>query len=462
MAPEPLSPFMDAFALGDGEELVGDIVDVYKQWKDSPHRTREGLLASLGDVRGVYVPSLYQVSYGPDGTISSVEPDRVVSRRVLKTLEGAPFPREPVIPLIPPIHDRAVVEIFRGCTQGCRFCQAGMLYRPVREREMESVEAMARDILERSGYDEVSLVSLSSADYSRIIDLVKRLLKESPCGARVSLPSLRVDSFSVGLAEMIGGSAKSGLTLAPEAGTQRMRDAINKKVTEDEVKEAAKAAFAAGYSHIKLYFMIGLPKETDEDVLGIARLAQIVRQIGRDAGRWPTVVVSVSGFVPKPHTPFQWEAAVMPEELARRQRLLRGALRGPGLEYRYHEADLTQLEAVFARGDRRLAEPLEAAFRKGLRFDAWPDQFSASAWRDVFAECGVDITYYAHRERGADEVLPWDHLSSGVSKSFLWAEREKSLSLLTTPDCRSGECCACGVCPDLGVSVSLAKGGGQS
>ena len=461
MAPEPLSPFIDAFALGDGEDLVGDIVDTYKRWKRAPGRTREGLSQELAQIHGVYVPSLYEVSYSPDGTISSIVPDKVVQRRVLPSLEAAPFPNQPLIPLIPPIHDRAVVELFRGCTQGCRFCQAGMLYRPVREREMETVEAMARDILERSGYDEVSLVSLSSADYSRITDLVRKLLVENSCGARVSLPSLRVDSFSVGLAELMGGSAKSGLTLAPEAGSQRMRDVINKKVTEEEVMEAAKAAFAAGYSHIKLYFMIGLPGETDEDVLAIARLAQKVRQIGRDYGRRPTVVVSVSGFVPKPHTPFQWEPAVVPEELGRRQRLLRGSLRGPGLEYRYHEADVTQLEAVFARGDRRLAPALEMAFQKGLRFDAWPDRFDAAAWREVFAECGIDVEFYAHRERTEDEVLPWDHLSSGVRKSFLWTERQRSRERQLTVDCRTGPCSLCGVCPDLDVSRSLAKGGEQ-
>lgn len=460
MAPEPLSAFIDAFALGDGEELVGDIVDVYKSWRKSG-QPRERLLSMLAEVQGVYVPSRYQVEYKPDGTIAAITPDRVVRRRVLPSLEGAPFPRDPIIPLIPPIHDRAMVEVFRGCTQGCRFCQAGMLYRPVREREMGTAGALARDILERSGYDEVSLVSLSSADYSRIEDLVKDLLQDKACGARVSLPSLRVDSFSVGLAELIGGATKSGLTLAPEAGSQRMRDVINKKVTEEEVEEAARAAFLAGYSHIKLYFMIGLPGETDEDVLAIGRLAQKVRQIGRDMGRRPTVVVSVSGFVPKPHTPFQWEAATRPDELQRRQHLLRGALKGPGLEYRYHDAQVTQLEAVFARGDRRLAASVELAFRKGMRFDAWPDRMNAEAWREVFAESGIDPEFYAHRERLKDELLPWDHLSPGVRKAFLWSEREKSRERALTVDCRGGHCTLCGVCPDLGVKVSLAKGGAK-
>lgn len=460
MAPEPLSDFIDAFALGDGEELVGDIVDVYKTWRKAGE-PRERLLSRLAEVQGVYVPSLYEVEYGPDGTIRAITPDKVVQRRVLPSLEAAPFPKEPIIPLIPPIHDRAMVEVFRGCTQGCRFCQAGMLYRPVREREMATAGALARDILERSGYDEVSLVSLSSADYSRIEDLVKDLLRDNSCGARVSLPSLRVDSFSVALAEMIGGATKSGLTLAPEAGSQRMRDVINKKVTEEEVEEAAKAAFLAGYSHIKLYFMIGLPGETDDDVLAIGRLAQKVRQIGRDMGKRPTVVVSVSGFVPKPHTPFQWEAAVRPDELQRRQRLLRSVLKGPGLEHRYHDAEVTQLEAVFARGDRRLSASLELAFRKGMRFDAWPDRMNAEAWREVFAESGIDPEFYAHRERQKDEALPWDHLSPGVRKSYLWSEREKSRERALTVDCRGGVCTLCGVCPDLGVKVSLAKGGAK-
>lgn len=448
MAPEPIAEFIDAFALGDGEELAGDIVDAYKGWKGSG-RPREALLRTLASVPGVYVPSVH------GDAASSQAP--VVARRV--SLEAAPFPDRPLIPLIPPIHDRAMVEIFRGCTQGCRFCQAGMLYRPVREREVETVDRLARDILERSGYDEVSLVSLSSADYSGIERLVKDLLYENPCGARVSLPSLRVDSFSVALAEMIGSAAKSGLTLAPEAGSQRMRDTINKRVSEEEVLEAARSAFGAGYSHVKLYFMLGLPGETDEDVLAIASLANKVRQAGRDLGKRPTVVISVSGFVPKPHTPFQWEPCVEPEELRRRQRLLRGGLRGPGLEYRYHDADLTRLEAVFARGDRRVGDAVETAFRKGCRFDAWPDKLNKQAWEEAFVEAGIDPGFYAGRERERDEVFPWDHLSSGVTKAFLWQEREKSRQQVVTPDCRRAGCTACGACPGLGVEPQLAKGG---
>jgi len=463
MAPEPLADFVDAFALGDGEELAVDIVRVYRDWKREKG-TRAELLRRLAQVDGVYVPSLYDAVYDGKGArvvpkdLDGFRAPEVVRRRVLKSLEGAPYPDRPFIPLIPPVHDRGMVEIFRGCTQGCRFCQAGMLYRPVREREPETVDRLVRDILRHSGYDEVSLVSLSSADYTFITETLSRLVREAPCGARVSLPSLRVDSFSVGLAQMLGATSTSGLTLAPEAGSQRMRDVINKRVTEEEIMDAAESAFSAGYSHIKLYFMIGLPGETDEDVLEIARLARNIREIGRKKGKRPTVVVSVSGFVPKPHTPFQWEAAVRPDELRRRQRLLRNALRGPGLEFRYHDADLTALEAVFARGDRRLGAALEAAFRKGCRFDAWPDKVRLDAWAEAFREAAIDPDSYAFRERDREEVFPWDHLSSGVRKRFLWREREKAREALTTWDCREGRCTGCGICGDFGVSVRLAGG----
>ncbi|MGI6643131.1 MAG: TIGR03960 family B12-binding radical SAM protein [Bacillota bacterium] len=462
MAPEPLVDFIDAFALGDGEDTVQDIVETYRRWRASG-RSRITLLQALSEIQGVYVPSLYEVEYNPDGTVSSIEPKEsggyrarpAVSRRVLSSLEGAPYPVEPVIPLIPPIHDRAVVEIFRGCTQGCRFCQAGTIYRPVRERDPGSVRDLARDILERSGYDEVSLMSLSSADYSFIKEILEDLIK-NPCGAKVSLPSLRVDSFSVGLARDLGSSTKTGLTLAPEAGSQRLRDAINKRVTEDEIMDAVYHAFCADYDRIKLYFMIGLPGETDEDVIAIGHLAHNIRKLGRDLGRRPTVVVSVSGFVPKPHTPFQWDVCVPSDEIMRRQRLLGQNLRGPGLDYKYHDAALTRLEAVFARGDRRLSRAVELAYHKGRRFDSWPDEFDAGVWEEAFAESGIDPDFYAYRERSYHEVLPWEHLHSGVSKSYLWQERERSREFVTTPDCR-GLCTGCGVCPDLGVEMRIAS-----
>ncbi len=491
LSAEPIAEFIDAFALGDGEELALDITDVYKDWKSSG-RSRQDLLVALSLVESVYVPSLYNVEYNHDGTINEITPcpvrldnqiyqalkasvsdpalrdwcfpqgepglfraPRKVRRRVLKSLEGAPFPNKPLIPLMEPIHDRAMVEIFRGCTQACRFCQAGMIYRPVRERSPETVEKLARALLESSGYDEVSLVSLSSADYGHIEELIRRLVEDNPCGARVSLPSLRVDSFSVELARILGASRKAGLTLAPEAGSQRMRDIINKKVTEEEILGAATSAFSSGFSHIKLYFMIGLPGETDGDILAIPTLVKQIRQIGRDIKARPTIVASVSGFVPKPNTPFQWEACIEPEELRRRQRLLGSALRGPGIEYRYHDAKLTWLEAVFARGDRRLSRVLEIAWEKGARFDAWTNMFDESLWKEAFSQAGVNPSFFAHRERKEDEVFPWEHLDNGVTRSYLSLERERAKKGVITKDCRSGHCVGCGVCPGLGVEISL-------
>lgn len=463
MSAEPVADFIDAFALGDGEETVVEIIDVYKEWRASG-KPRLTLLQRLAEVKGVYVPSLYEVAYNEDKTVSSVTPKLIegflaparVQRRVVQSLESAPYPVNPVIPLMPPIHDRAVVEVFRGCSQGCRFCQAGMLYRPVREREPETVERIAREILTGSGFNEVSLVSLSSADYTHITDLVSNLL-QNPCGAKVSLPSLRVDSFSVGLAEMLGGGTKSGLTLAPEAGSQRMRDIINKRVTEEEILNAVEHAFSAGYSRIKLYFMIGLPGETDEDVLAIGELAKTIRKIGRDVVKRPTVVVSASGFVPKAHTPFQWEASLAPDELMRHQKLLRSALRGPGFQYRYHDVWQTRLEAVFARGDRRLSGALELAYQKGRRFDAWTEDSDQKQWDEVFLQSGVDVEFYAHRVRDEHEVFPWDHLQSGVRKGFLLDQRHLAMKGNVTSDCRGAECTGCGVCPDLGVEVHLAR-----
>jgi radical SAM superfamily enzyme YgiQ (UPF0313 family) len=489
MAAEPMADFIDAFALGDGEELALDIVDTYKAWKGTG-KSRLDLLAMLSLVEGVYVPSLYDVKYNSDGTVAEVCPMPVklsdesyqslkaqagdvglrrscfpedipgyfippsrVRRRVIRSLEDAAFIDKPLIPLIEPIHDRVMVEIFRGCTQGCRFCQAGTIYRPVRERTPETISRYAKELLEASGYDEVSLVSLSSADYSHIEALLSRLMADCP-GTKVSLPSLRVDSFSVELAKMLGAS-RTGLTLAPEAGSQRMRDIINKKVTEEDIFNAVSHAFSSGFAHIKLYFMIGLPGETDEDVEAIAQLARKIRQTGRDMGVRPTIVVSVSGFVPKPNTPFQWEPCIQPEELQRRQRLLRDGLRGPGFKYKYHDAEHTWLEAVLARGDRRLSGALKLAYERGARFDAWSSHLDIDIWEQVFHDTGLDPAFYAHRERGTEEILPWDHLDSGVSKQYLLRERDRAKQGHTTNDCRTGYCAGCGVCPNLGVEMSL-------
>jgi len=489
MAAEPMAGFVDAFALGDGEELALDIVDTYKAWKGTG-KSRLDLLVMLSLVEGVYVPSLYDVEYNTDGTVAKISPTPVklspesyesikahagdselrracfpddmpgyfippskVRRRVISSLEDAPFIDNPLIPLVEPIHDRVMVEIFRGCTQGCRFCQAGTIYRPVRERTPETITRYAKRLLEASGHEEVSLVSLSSADYSHIEALLSQLMGECP-GTKFSLPSLRVDSFSVDLAKMLGAS-RTGLTLAPEAGSQRMRDIINKKVTEEDIMSAVRHAFGSGFAHIKLYFMIGLPGETDEDIKAIAHLARKIRQAGRDMGIKPNIVVSVSGFVPKPNTPFQWEPCVRPEELRRRQRLLGDGLRGPGISYKYHDVEHTWLEAVFARGDRRLSQVLELVYKRGARFEAWSGHLDINIWEQAFYDAGLDPAFYAHRERGKEEVLPWDHLDTGVSKQFLLRERDRARQGLTTDDCRTAYCVGCGVCPNLGVEMSL-------
>lgn len=464
MAAEPLAEFIDAFALGDGEDLAGEIVDCYKKWRAS-RRPRLELLESLAGIEGVYVPSLYDVKYSDEGLLEEVRPKAGaparVRRRIFSDLEKAPYPARPVVPFLEPVHDRAMVEIFRGCTRGCRFCQAGTLYRPVREREPETVSRIARKILAASGYDEVSLVSLSSADYLPIREVIEDILTGSPCPARVSLPSLRVDSFSVELSKLLGEAGHGGLTLAPEAGSQRMRDVINKNVTEEDVMDAAKAAFSWGFTRIKLYFMIGLPGETDEDVLAIADLAYRVRQLGRDMGTKPTIAVSVSGFVPKPHTAFQWEPFAGRDEIERRQSLLSRRLRGPGLEFRYHDSRQTYLEAILSRGDRRLGRVVYHAYRRGARFDSWSDMLDLDLWLSCMKEASLEPGFFT-RERGQDEILPWDHLDPGITKEFLLLERARAQRAEKTPDCREAPCPGCAVCPRFGVTPVLAGRDGTS
>ncbi len=489
MAAEPMADFIDAFALGDGEELVLDIVNIYKTWK-AIKSSRLELLVMLSLLDGVYVPSLYDVKYNDDQTIAKVFPrpiqlepkfyerlksrtadltlkhscfppeslgwfmaPPIISRRVVSSLDDTDYFEKAVIPLIEPIHDRVMVEIFRGCTQGCRFCQAGTIYRPVRERSPETIMSYAKKLLKASGHDEVSLVSLSSADYSHIETLISRLKSDLP-DAKISLPSLRVDSFSVRLARMLG-SSRTGLTLAPEAGSQRMRNVINKKVTETEIFKAARHAFASGFSHIKLYFMIGLPGETDEDIVAISELVKHIRQIGRDHKARPNITVSVAGFVPKPNTPFQWEPCICSDELKRRQAILKRGLRGPGIKYKYHDADITWLEAIFARGDRRLSGALEQAYEKGARFDAWNEHFDKTLWEQTFHDVGLNADFYAHRIRDVRESLPWDHLNVGVSKSYLILEKRRAQKAVITHDCRTSRCVNCGVCPNLGVEMVL-------
>jgi radical SAM family uncharacterized protein len=459
---EPLADFIDFFVLGESEEALDDVAAAVAAWKkaDRPGG-RRGLLARAAAIGGVYVPAFYAARYNADGTLAAttaVDPAAapVITKRIVADLEQAPYPTNPVVPFLEIVHDRIMLELFRGCTRGCRFCQAGVLYRPVRERRPETLLRLAQELVDNTGYNEISLTSLSSADYSCLKDVVGRLIDRfKDQGVSVSLPSLRIDSFSIELAKEVQKVRKSGLTFAPEAGTQRLRDVINKGVTEKDLEEAVGAAFRAGWSGVKLYFMIGLPTETDDDIRGIAALAHRVRDIYREVTgkRGARVAVSVSSFVPKPHTPFQWYGQNGMDELERKQQLLKTLFRDRSVSFSWHDARVSFLEAVFARGDRRLGDVLLAAWRRGAKFDGWSEYFKFDIWQEAFRETGIDPWFYAGRERDAAEVLPWDHLSAGVDKSFLRREYEQALAAAPTPDCRRGDCRVCGVCQGLGVDV---------
>jgi radical SAM family uncharacterized protein len=453
--PEPLSPYIDAFVIGEGEEVIHAVVDTVRRLGRS---NRAATLRALAQVPGVYVPSLYDVTYNTDGTVRSVMPNaaeapEMVYKRVVKDMESCDYPTAPVVPFTDVVHDRANVEIFRGCTRGCRFCQAGAIYRPVRERSNKRVVELAGEILRNTGYDEVGLTSLSSSDYSGIDSTVDELLAAHE-GDRigVSLPSLRVDAFSVGLAERVQRVRRSGLTFAPEAGTQRMRDVINKNVSADDIRTAAEAAFQAGWNGIKLYFMIGLPTETEEDVRGIAETAIELSRLSRKGrGRPANITVSVATFVPKAHTPFQWEPQDTIDMMREKQAVLKNMLRANRIAFDWHEPLVSFIEAVFARGDRRLAPAIKLAWENGARFDGWNDRFKFEAWTSAFASLGIDPAFYANRRRQFDEVLPWDHVSPGLSKEWLVSEHERALGGEITPDCRTSDCTGCGVCPSLEV-----------
>lgn len=459
---EPLADFVDFFILGEAEEAIVDVAEAVAAWKKAGKpRGKTGILEKVAAIGGVYVPAFYDVAYHGDGTVKAVAPNHAaarptVTKRIVKDLDEAPFPTEPVVPYLDIVHDRIMLELFRGCTRGCRFCQAGVIYRPVRERRPETLLKLAQELVDSTGYSEMSLTSLSSADYSCLHDTVRQLIDRfKDQGVSVSLPSLRIDSFSIQLAQEVQQVRKSGLTFAPEAGTQRLRDVINKGVTERDLEEAVGAAFKAGWSTVKLYFMIGLPTETDEDVAGIAKLAYKVLDLYKSVTgrRGAKVTVSVSSFVPKPHTSFQWYGQNSIEELERKQRLLKSLLRDRSISFSWHDAPVSFLEAVFARGDRKVGKALLAAWRRGARFDGWSEHFRYDFWLEAFAETGIDPHFYAGRERAATELLPWDHLSAGVDKTFLAREYQRALAGDSTADCRRDQCSACGVCQGLGVNV---------
>ncbi len=468
--PEPLAAFVDAFVIGDGEEAVGDVTRVVERWKRGGG-PKADLLARLARVEGVYVPSLYDVGYRDDGRVGAVRSrppaSPLVEKRTVADLADFVHPCRPLVPLTEVVHDRLNVEVFRGCTRGCRFCQAGMVTRPVRERPPEQIRQMVKEGLESSGYEDVSLLSLSSADYSGIGDLVSGMVEDHGDNrVSVSLPSLRVDAFTVGVASQIQRVRKTGLTFAPEAGTWRMRRVVNKLVTDDDLLAAVEGAYSQGWKRMKLYFMIGLPTETDEDVLGIAELGRRVTDIGRRYHRGASATVSVGGFVPKAHTPFQWCAQDPAAELGRKITLLKDALRRSPVQLRWHDPEASVAEGILSRGDRRLAGVVEHVWRAGGVFQEWSEFFSPGRWADALAAWGLDPGFYAHRSRGEDEVFPWGHISAGLHRDFLWDEFQASRRGDVNEDCRWTPCYDCGVCTGLGVehlvgSLTPPAGGSQ-
>jgi radical SAM family uncharacterized protein/radical SAM-linked protein len=447
--PEPLADFFDAFLLGDGEEAIVEIAAAYRSWK-AENKPKSDLLERLSRIDGVYIPSFFRVRYEENGCIAEIVPKREgyksVKRRIVADLEKVPYPTKPVIPFLKTVHDRVSMEIARGCTCGCRFCQAGYIYRPVRERTPEQILETIDTTLKNTGYDEISLLSLSSADYGCIAPLLKSLMdRYTEERVAVSLPSLRVGTISREMVDEIKKVRKTGFTLAPEAGSDRLRRVINKGITEEDLLQNAFEIYSSGWRLIKLYFMIGLPSETMEDVEGIVELAASVKREGKRAGRGGDVNVSVGSFVPKPHTPFQWEPQIKYEEILQKQGFLRAGLKKKRLNFKWQDAPLSVLEGVFARGDRRLGAVLVKARELGCRFDSWGEHFDFGKWGDAFAAVGIDPLFY-HRARGFDEILPWDHLDSGVTKKFLCSEWEKSRRGERTENCRNGKCSDCGVC----------------
>ena len=464
--PEPFADFIDIAVLGDGEEVVGEISEIFTEWKrkNDPKKSRLQLLEEMAGLPGVYVPSLYEANFS-SGRLLSISPKEessapnIVEKRTITDLFDWPYPKNQLVPLTEVVHDRLNVEIFRGCTRGCRFCQAGMITRPVRERPQEQVLTMVEEGLKRTGYDEVSLTSLSSADFSDIESVITEVMTQDACSpVSLSLPSLRVDAFTVNTAAQMQQARRTGLTFAPEAGTWRLRNVINKLISDDDLLAAVESAYSQGWRRVKLYFLVGLPTETDEDTLGIVSLAEKTLEIGRKYHKNPSVTVSVGGFVPKPDTPFQWFGQNTEEELLRKIYLLRDAAKKiKGLKLKWHDSRATVVEGILSRGDRRLAPVIEKVWKEGGVFQEWSEHFDISIWKNAMKSENLRIEDFAYRHREEDEFLPWDHLSAGLHKDFLWQDWRDALNNQGLEDCRWTPCYDCGACTGYGIEHVVAS-----